>query len=105
MEINYEKIIEENRGVLLYFATNSCSVGEALEPKVRTLMSAKFPKIVFHFVDMNLLPEFSASKEVFVEPTVLVFIDGKEYLRKSRHIGVGELDAAIERLYALAFEE
>ncbi len=105
MSKDFKKIIKENRGVLLYFATNSCSVGEALEPKVRDLLGKKFPKLHFVFVDMNGMPEFSAANEVFVEPTVLVFIDGKEYIRKSRNIGVGELDAAMERLYALAFEE
>ena len=101
----FEKQIKENRGVLMYFATNSCSVGEALEPKVRNLLHIKFPKLVFTFVDMNEVPEFIADHQVFAEPTILLFLDGKEYLRKSRHIGVNELELAIERNYHLAFEE
>ena len=100
-----EQLIVESRGVVLYFATNSCSVGEALEPKVKTLLKEKFPKLVFVFIDMNASPEFSAKHQVFVEPTILLFIDGKEFLRKSRHIGVGELEMAIGRLYPLAFED
>jgi thioredoxin 1 len=104
-ENNFEKLINEKRGVVLYFATNSCSVGEALEPKVRSLLIEKFPKLIFYFVDMNAEPEFSAKHQVFVEPTILLFIDGKEFLRKSRHIGVGELELAVERLYQLAFED
>ena len=101
----FEKQIKESRGVLLYFATNSCSVGEALEPKVRNLLQTKYPKLIFSFVDMNKEPEFSAAHQVFVEPTILLFFDGKEFLRKSRHIGVNELELAIERIYQLAFEE
>ena len=100
-----EQLIVENRGVVLYFATDSCSVGEALEPKVRALLIEKFPKLVFNFIDMNAAPEFSAKHQVFVEPTILLFIDGKEFLRKSRHIGIGELEIAMERLYPLAFED
>jgi len=100
-----EQLIVESRGVVLYFATNSCSVGEALEPKVRSLLDEKFPKLVFNFIDMNAAPEFSAKHQVFVEPTILLFIDGKEFLRKSRHIGISELEMAIERLYPLAFED
>lgn len=100
-----EQLIVDNRGVVLYFATNSCSVGEALEPKVRSLLNEKFPRLVFNFIDMNAAPEFSAKHQVFVEPTILLFIDGKEFLRKSRHIGMGELEMAMERLYPLAFEE
>ena len=101
----FEKQIKQHRGVLLYFATNSCSVGVALEPKVRNLLQTKYPKLVFTFVDMNEVPEFSAAHQVFAEPTILLFLDGKEFLRKSRHIGVNELELAIERIYQLAFEE
>ncbi len=103
-ENDFKNIIAEKRGVLLYFASNSCSVGEALEPKVKSLLIEKFPKLIFCFVDMNGVPEFSAKHQVFVEPTILLFIDGKEFLRKSKHVGIGELSLAIERLYSLAFE-
>ena len=103
-ENDFKNLIEKKQGVLLYFATNSCSVGEALEPKVRSLLIEKFPKLIFCFVDMNSVPEFSAKHQVFVEPTILVFIEGKEFLRKSRNFGIGELSLAIERLYPLAFE-
>ena len=105
MNNDIEQLIVENRGVVLYFATDSCSVGEALEPKVRSLLDEKFPKLIFCFVDMNNMPEFSAAHQVFVEPTILLFIDGKEFLRKSRHIGIAELELVIGRLYHLAFEE
>ena len=101
----FDKQIKENRGVLLYFSTFSCSVGEALEPKVRALLKEKFPKLVFLFVDMNAVPEFTAAHQVFVEPTILLFLEGNEFLRKSRHIGLKELELAIDRVYQLAFEE
>ena len=103
--IDFQQLIVDNRGVVLYFATNSCSVGEALEPKVISLLDEKFPKLIFCFIDMNVAPEFSAEHQVFVEPTILLFIDGKEFLRKSRHIGIAELELAIGRLYLLAFED
>lgn len=100
----YDQQLKDHKGVLLYFATLSCSVGEALEPKVRSLVQEKFPALVFTFVDMNAVPEFAAAHQVFAEPTVLLFVDGREYLRKSRHIGLRELEMAIERIYQLAFE-
>ncbi len=104
-ENDIEQLIANNRGIILYFATNSCSVGEALEPKVRALLLDKFPKLIFNFVDMNMAPKFSAKHQVFVEPTILLFIDGKEFLRKSRHFGLKDLELSIERLYPLAFED
>ena len=104
-EQEFKEYIREHSGVLFYFGTNSCSVGEALEPKVRDLISRKYPKLVFYFIDMNIAPELCAHCQVFVEPTILLYLEGKEFLRKSRHIGLSELDMAINRIYNLAFED
>ncbi|WKK64915.1 thioredoxin family protein [Lutimonas zeaxanthinifaciens] len=101
----FEKKIESNRGILFYFATDSCSVGEALEPKVRELLQEKFKKISFCFIDMNRSPEICASRQVFAEPTLLLFIEGKEYLRRSRNMNMIELEEAVKRIYTLAFED
>lgn len=101
---DFKKFIKENRGVLFYIATQSCSVGEALEPKVKNLLSEKYPKLVYRFMDMNQSPELLASLQVFTEPTILLFVEEKEFLRKSRHIAIQDLDRSIERLYELAFE-
>ena len=96
-------VLKTTSVVLLYFSTNSCSVGEALEPKVKNLITTYFPKIKFHTIDLNLQPEISANYNAFVEPTILVFFEGKETIRKSRNIGVGELHNAILRPYKLIF--
>ena len=103
-EVDFNSHIATHKGVLFYFATTSCSVGEALEPKVQKLLHQKYPKLDYCSIDMNLAAELSAAHQVFVEPTILLFVEGKEYLRKSRHIGLGELDMAISRIYDLAFE-
>ncbi|UMB62017.1 thioredoxin family protein [Lutibacter sp. A80] len=101
---NLQKIIETNSAVLLYFSTNSCSVGEALEPKVKNLTTTLFPKIQFISIDLNMSPEISANFSAFVEPTILVFFEGKETIRRSRNISVFELEDAIKRPYQLIFE-
>ena len=100
---NLQRILSDNTIVLLYFSTASCSVGEALEPKVKNLIFSKFPKIVFYHVDINYFPDISANFSVFTEPTILVFFYGKETIRKSRNIGVYELQEAIEKRYKLIF--
>ena len=101
---NLQSILTDNTIVLLYFSTTSCSVGESLEPKVKKLLSTKFPKIVFYTVDINSLPKIAARFSVFIEPTILVFFYGKETIRKSRNIGVYELEEAIEKRYTLIFD-
>ena len=99
-----QEIISKIDAVLLYFNTNSCSVGEALEPKVLNLVKKNFPKIEYYTVDINFQPEISANYNAFVEPTILVFFDGKETVRRSRNISILELEEAIRRPYQLIFE-
>ena len=99
-----ENILQETTAVLLYFSTNSCNVGEALEPKVRDLLNTNFPKIDFYKIDLNFSPEIAAKYSAFVEPTILVFFEGKETIRKSRNIGIHELQSVILRPYILIFE-
>lgn len=98
-----DQILRDNLGVLLYFSRLTCNVGEALEPKVKKMLEAKFPKIPFYFVDMDQTPDVAAKYTVFVEPTILVIFDGKETIRKSRIISISDLENAIKRIYDIAF--
>lgn len=102
---DFTSAIEKHPAVLFYFSTLSCSVGEALEPKVRALIDRDYPKIEFIWIDMNSAPEVMGSQQVFVEPTILLFIHGKEYLRRSRNIHFTEMQESIKRIYHLAFSE
>lgn len=97
--------LEKYPAVLFYFSTLSCSVGEALEPKVRDLVAREFPKIEFIWIDMNAAPEVLGAYQVFVEPTILLFVHGKEYLRRSRNIHLAEFQGATQRIYDLAFSD
>jgi len=98
-----EIIISKNEAVLFYFSTNSCVVGEALLPKVSTLIQEKFPEIKVFNIDLNFSPKLAAHFNAFIEPTILVFFDRKEFIRKIRNIGIFELEQAIERPYKLIF--
>lgn len=99
----YNLIAKENLAVLFYFSTVTCNVGEALESKVEKMLEEHFPKMPMYFIDTNALPELAADNSIFVVPSVLVYFDGKETIRKSRNIGVGELGASIERIYNMLF--
>ncbi len=99
----FNKALNENEAMLVYFNSNSCNVGEAIAPKVMNLIEEKFSKIQFYFVDREMSPEIAAQHSVFVEPTILVFFDGRETIRKSRHFSIDELEMSIERPYSIIF--
>lgn len=98
------EILLKCEAVLLYFKTDSCVVGEAVEPKINELIKTKFPKIEIFSVDMNKNPEITAHYAAFIEPTIIVFFDGKETIKKSRSFSISEVEESILRPYQLIFE-
>jgi len=97
------KIKSEEQVLLAYFSTESCNVCKVLKPKVAELIQSEFPKIKLLYIKSDILPEVAAQNQVFAVPTILVFFNGKEYIRKSRNIGIGELQKEIERPYSMLF--
>ena len=56
-----------------------------------------------YYINTKLNPEIIGQERIFTVPTITVYIDGKEFLRKSRNIGIGELQTDLERPYNLFF--
>ncbi|MBI1933199.1 MAG: thioredoxin family protein [Ignavibacteriales bacterium] len=102
-QIEYDEFIESNRAALFYFSTPQCNVCKVLKPKVQELLNEKFPKIKMAYVDCETMKEVAAQNRIFAVPTILVFIDGKEFLRKSRNISLLEFSDELERPYSLYF--
>ena len=98
-----EDYIKSNLAVLVYISTTECNVCKALKPKVEELLTNDFPKMKFIYIESNKQADIAAQYSVFTVPTILVFFDGKEHIRKSRFIGIGELFASMERTYNLIF--
>ncbi len=84
-------------GVLLYFSGKNCKICKVLRPRLQELLAADFPGIKFRYIDVNEPAALAAEFLVFTIPTVIVFYEGKEYIRKSRPFGLKELAEAIRR--------
>lgn len=101
---DFESLLAENDAVLAYFSTEMCSVCHVLKPKVAEMVASSFPKMKMVYIESDKSPEVAATYRVFTAPTVVVFFAGRETIRKSRAFGVQELQAEINRPYALMFE-
>jgi len=82
---------------MLYFSAPTCNVCHALKPKL--LDAFKEFKIIS--IDVSVEQETAAHFNVFAIPTVLIFLDGREFIRKSRHMSVDEVVREIERPYSI----
>ncbi len=96
-----EKLIKEQIGVLVYFSTPTCNVCHALKPKIKEAFSENFPQIEQVFIDSSKVPEIPAHLQIFSVPTILVYLDGKEFARESRNVSVPLLVEKIRRPYEI----
>ncbi len=95
------QIINEKDGVLLYFSASGCGVCKALKPKVEKEFGEKFSKIEQLFINATNHPKIAASFSVFSMPTILVFLDSKEFARESRNVSLELLLKKIKRPYEI----
>jgi len=96
-----EEALANNPAVMLYFSAPTCNVCHALKPKLVEAVTANFEAFEIISIDISETPEIASHFSVFAIPTLIVFLDGREFLRKSRHMSVGEVVEAIRRPYEI----
>lgn len=99
-----ETAISCEPALLLYFSTPDCNVCRALRPKVWALLQAECPRIRPLYVNCAASPEAAARFTVFSVPTILVYFEGREWLRKGRSVGLDELRGELIRPYHMLFD-
>lgn len=100
-----EELIRTERGLLLYFSNDMCSVCKVLKPKVATMLEDQFPGVTSGYIDTDKSPLLSGQHRVFTIPTILLYFEGKEHARFSRNISLPRLEEAINRPYSIIFGE
>ena len=95
--------VQSEQAILIYFKNDNCAPCLVLRPKVKELIDEFFPNIEMIVVDSLEQPEFAGEFQVYANPTLLVFFDGKEYIRKSKFVAIPQLKEEISRLYEMIF--
>jgi thioredoxin-like negative regulator of GroEL len=98
---NINNTIKENLAVMVYFSAPNCNVCHALKPKLLDALDANFEDFKVESVDISETADIAPYFNVYAIPTVLVFLDSKEFLRKSRHMSVDEVISEIKRPYEI----
>ncbi len=96
-----QNIINSEMAVMLYFSAPTCNVCHALKPKLIEAVKDNFKEFEIISIDTSVDQEIAAHYSVFTIPTVLVFLDSREFLRKSRHMSVDEVIREIQRPYEI----
>ena len=87
---------------LVFLSTNDCGACSVLMPKVES-MANEFPKLNAYHISLAQHPELVAPMGVYSAPTVIVYVEGKEQIRKSGRFAIDEIRISLERIYNLYF--
>lgn len=98
-----DTIIKTKPAVMLYFSAPTCNVCHALKPKLLEALDADFKEVEVISIDISQTQDIPAHFGVFAIPTVLIFLDGREFIRKSRHMSVEAVMSELSRPYEMMF--
>jgi len=98
-----QQFISDNTGAAIYFSHDECNVCKVLKPKLVEFLDENFPEIKPAYVDVHRFKEISAQNSIFAVPTVIFYLEGKEFTRKSRNLSFSELFEEISRPYDMIF--
>ncbi len=99
-----EYLIAQKEGVMLYFSGQECSVCDALKPKIKEVMDINFPRIEQIYINASQNIEIAAQAGVFSFPTIIVYLNSKEFIREGASISLVEFAAKLSRPYGMMFE-
>lgn len=90
--------VQKNRLTLVYFGQPNCSVCHGLKPQVEKKLAEFQTDITFLEVNTLDIPEVSRDYQVMTVPVILLFVEGKEYLRKARFVPINELYTQVKKI-------
>ena len=99
-----QNTLREEIGVLLYFSGENCNVCHALRPKFKELFDKEFPQIKQIYLDAHENVEISVHYQVFSVPTMIVFLDGREFVREGRAVSMHKMTEQLKRPYSMMTE-
>ncbi len=100
-----QNTIREEVGVLLYFSGENCNVCHALRPKFKEVFDSNFPQLKQIYLDAKENIEISAHYQVFSVPTMIIFMDGREFAREGRSVSLHQLTQKLQRPYTMMTED
>ncbi|WP_330949351.1 thioredoxin family protein [Virgibacillus sp. MG-45] len=93
-----EHFITANKLAFLYISQPNCSVCHGLLPQVQTLME-QFPQIQLGHIDAHEVEAVAGRFSIFTVPVLLLFVEGKEFIREARIVHMDLLEEKLKKVY------
>ena len=89
--------VDEKPVAVAYFSHDECNVCKVLRPQVREVVH-QYKDTNFLYVNTKENPEASGQHMVFAVPTIIVFYQGREAKRFSRHFSMQDFKSLLDRM-------
>ncbi|WP_163969337.1 thioredoxin family protein [Oceanobacillus halotolerans] len=93
-----ESFINKHTLAFLYITRPNCSVCHGLKPQVLQLME-KYPEIQLGSIDTLEVEEVAGYFSIFTVPVLLLFVEGKEYVREARIVHMDLYEEKLDNIY------
>ncbi|HLS09553.1 thioredoxin family protein [Lentibacillus sp.] len=84
--------------LLIFISRTGCSICHGLLPQVQELLD-NYPEIQMGHVNADHLEAIAGRFSIFAVPVVLLFVDGKEYLREARIVHMDLFKEKLSKIY------
>ncbi|TFB19625.1 thioredoxin [Filobacillus milosensis] len=91
-------LIENHKLSFIYISRQGCSVCHSLLPQVQKLME-DYPEIQLGHIEADDVPEVAGRFSIFTVPVLILFVEGKEYLREARIVQMDQFNEKVAKIY------
>lgn len=92
-----DNFIKINQLSFLYVSRPNCSVCHGLLPQVQKLME-KYPEIKLGHINATAVEEVAGRFSIFTVPVLLLFVEGKEYIREARIVHMDLFEEKLDKI-------
>lgn len=99
-----DQFLENNELTFIYISREDCSVCHGLLPQVEQVFR-KYPEVKCGIIDADEVPGIAGKFSIFTVPVLLLFVEGKEYLREARIVHMQPFEEKVKRIYENVVEQ
>lgn len=100
----YKKLVAEGL-VIIEFGTSLCCACGGIRLKIEQWKSKRIRPVIYQYISMDENKALAAQEGIFAGPAVLVYIDGKIFIRKIGYFSLEKILQDIDRYEGIKKEE
>jgi thioredoxin-like negative regulator of GroEL len=95
--------LKKEKFSFVYITAKDCNVCKVLQPRLKEIAKV-YKGSFFYFIELDDHKNAAGFFMAFSVPTFLVYSEGKELIRESRHMNLGEITNKLDRYYEMIFD-